>query len=43
VYDILANACLVQLTAPIEELLAVAIDDTADTIFNAGITGFLSH
>ncbi len=32
-----------ELAAPIEELLTVAIDDTANTLFITGITGFLCH
>jgi hypothetical protein len=42
-YHIQANVYLIELPAPIEELLTVAIDDTANTLFITGITGFLSH
>jgi hypothetical protein len=43
VYYIQANVYLIELPAPIEELLTVAIDDTANTLFITGITGFLCH
>ena len=42
-YRIQANVYLIELTAPAEELLTVAIDDTANTLFITGITGFLCH
>jgi hypothetical protein len=42
-YHIQANIYLIELTAPIEELLTVAIDDTANTLFITGITGLLCH
>jgi len=42
-YRIQANVYLIELPAPIEELLTVAIDDTANTLFITGITGFLCH
>jgi len=42
-YDVQANVYLKELPAPIEELLAVAIDDTANTLFITGITGSLCH
>jgi len=42
-YHIEANVYLIELPAPIEELLTVAIDDTANTLFITGITGFLCH
>ena len=42
-YHIQANVYLIEPAAPIEELLTVAIDDTANTLFITGITGFLSH
>jgi hypothetical protein len=42
-YNIQANVYLIEFLAPIEELLTVAIDDTANTLFIAGITGFLRH
>jgi hypothetical protein len=34
---------MVEFGAPFEELLTVAIDDTANTFFIAGVTGFLCH
>ena len=42
-YTIKANAYLIELAAPVEELLTVAIDDSANTLFITGITGFLCH
>jgi len=42
-YRIQANVYLIELAAPAEELLTVAIDDTANTLFITGITGFLCH
>jgi hypothetical protein len=42
-YHLQANVYLIELPAPIEELLTVAIDDTANTLFITGITGFLCH
>jgi len=42
-YHIQANVYLIALPAPIEELLTVAIDDTPNTLFITGITGFLCH
>jgi hypothetical protein len=42
-YHIQANIYLIELAAPIEELLTVAIDDTANTLFITGITGLLCH
>jgi len=34
---------LVELSAPVEELLTVAINDTANTFFITGIAGLLCH
>jgi hypothetical protein len=42
-YHIQANINMIELAAPFEELLTVAIDDTANTLFITGITGFLCH
>ena len=42
-YDIQANVYLIELAAPVEELLTVAIDDAANTLFITGITGFRCH
>jgi len=41
--EVQTNVYLIQLTAPSEELLTVAINDTANTLFITGITGFLCH
>jgi hypothetical protein len=41
--EIQTNVYLIQLTAPFVELLTVAINDTANTLFITGITGFLCH
>jgi hypothetical protein len=41
--DVQTNVYLIQLSAPFEELLTVAINDTANTVFITGITGFLCH
>ena len=38
-----ANAQVIELHAPMEELLTVAIDDTANTFFRTGITWFFCH
>ena len=42
-YNVQAYIYLIELPAPIEELLTVAIDDTANTLFITGITGSLCH
>jgi hypothetical protein len=42
-YHIQANITMIELATPFEELLTVAIDDTANTLFFTGITGFLCH
>ena len=42
-YHIQANVYLIELPAPIEELLTVAVDDTPNTLFITGITGLLCH
>ena len=41
--EVQTNIYLIQLTAPFEELLTVAINDTANALFITGITGFLCH
>jgi hypothetical protein len=34
---------VIELLTPMEELLTVAIDDTANTLFRTGITRMISH
>jgi hypothetical protein len=44
VYNIQTNVSLIeQIPSPVEELLTVAIDDSANTFFLTGITGFRCH
>ena len=42
-YHIQTNVYPVELTAPLEELLTVAINDTPNTLFFASITGLFCH
>jgi hypothetical protein len=37
------NSYLIDLPAPVEELLTVAIDDTANTVFHTGIARIFCH
>ncbi len=37
------NTQMTDLPAPMEELLTVTIDDTANTLFRTGITRFIGH
>jgi len=41
--QIQTNVDLVELAAPFEELLTIAINDTADTLFFTYITGLFCH
>jgi len=38
-----ADIYLIELSAPVEEFLTIAINDTANTLFIAGIAGLLCH
>ena len=37
------NAQVIELLAPMEELLTITIDDTANTLFFTGIAWFICH
>ena len=41
--DLKATINLIDLLAPIEELLAVTVNDTTYTLFITSVTGFLCH